>query len=67
MYIDDNGKVLTPLYNYLKDYPEELKKGFYNKYKGEEKFCGKNGFSGFRKLEFWNADLQTERRKSIAF
>ena len=28
VYIDKEGKVLTPLYNYLKDYPEELKNDF---------------------------------------
>ena len=29
VYIDKDGKVLTPLYNYLKDYPEDLKSDFY--------------------------------------
>ncbi|KAF2333890.1 FGGY-family carbohydrate kinase [Flavobacterium nitrogenifigens] len=41
VYIDENGKVLTPLYNYLKDYPEDLKSDFYEKYKGEKKFAVK--------------------------
>ena len=41
VYIDENGKVLTPLYNYLKDYPEDLKADFYEKYKGEKKFAVK--------------------------
>jgi len=35
VYLDENGTPLTPLYNYLKDYPEELKKEFYAKYGGE--------------------------------
>jgi sugar (pentulose or hexulose) kinase len=38
VYIDDEGKPLTPLYNYLKQYPEALKKRFYEAYGGEEKF-----------------------------
>jgi len=37
VYLDENGEPLTPLYNYLKEYPEELKKAFYAKYGGEEK------------------------------
>lgn len=37
VYLDESGKPLTPLYNYLKDYPEDLKKEFYAKYGGEEK------------------------------
>ena len=37
VYLDENGKALTPLYNYLKAYPEELSKPFYAKYGGEEK------------------------------
>jgi len=36
--IDEDGNAVTPLYNYLKPYPEELKKQFYNNYGGEEAF-----------------------------
>jgi L-fuculokinase len=36
VYLDENGKPLTPLYNYLKAYPEELSTEFYAKYGGEE-------------------------------
>ena len=38
VHVDEKGKPLTPLYNYLKPYPDELKKNFYSKYGGEEKF-----------------------------
>lgn len=41
LYIDENEEVLTPLYNYLKVYPEKLKKEFYLKYGGEEEFSVK--------------------------
>lgn len=37
VYIDDKGNPVTPLYNYLKSYPENLKKQFYDTYEGEEK------------------------------
>lgn len=36
--IDEDGNPVTPLYNYLKSYPEELKKQFYDIYGGEEAF-----------------------------
>jgi sugar (pentulose or hexulose) kinase len=38
VYIDENGKPLTPLYNYLKKYPAPLLKKFYDNYGGENKF-----------------------------
>lgn len=38
VYIDENGRPLTPLYNYLKPYPDKLKKNFYSRYGGEENF-----------------------------
>lgn len=38
VYIDEHGDPLTPLYNYLKPYPEELKQKFYDTYGGEEEF-----------------------------
>lgn len=38
VYVDENNQELTPLYNYLKPYPEFLKKKFYEDYGGEEEF-----------------------------
>ena len=38
VYIDEEGTPVAPLYNYLKPYPEELKKKFYDTYGGEQKF-----------------------------
>lgn len=38
VYVGEDGKPVTPLYNYLKPYPEELCAGFYRKYGGEDKF-----------------------------
>jgi sugar (pentulose or hexulose) kinase len=60
IYIDKNGKVLTPLYNYLKDYPEYLKAGFYEKYKGEEKFAVKTASPVLGSL---NSGMQIYRLK----
>jgi len=38
VYLDQNGKVLTPLYNYLKPYPKPLQESFYSQYGGENEF-----------------------------
>jgi sugar (pentulose or hexulose) kinase len=37
IYVGEDGKPLTPLYNYLKSYPEELSEQFYAKYGGKDK------------------------------
>jgi sugar (pentulose or hexulose) kinase len=36
VYIDEYGKPLAPLYNYLKTYPQELKTNFYDTYGDQE-------------------------------
>ena len=36
VYVDEDGKPLAPLYNYLKPYPEALQHTFYENYGGEE-------------------------------
>ena len=38
VYIDENGNSLTPLYNYLKKYPEKLHNQFYDTYGGVQAF-----------------------------
>src|SRR5450631_446197 len=38
VHISETGEPLTPLYNYLKPYPGELKKQFYDQYGGEAGF-----------------------------
>src|SRR5690554_1495185 len=39
VYVDGTGKALTPLYNYLKPYPEELLDNFYQKYGGRDQLA----------------------------
>lgn len=39
VHVNKAGKVLTPLYNYLKPFPPELKNQFYREAGGEENFC----------------------------
>jgi sugar (pentulose or hexulose) kinase len=38
VYLNNEQQSFLPLYNYLKEYPESLKKQFYNTYGGEEEF-----------------------------
>lgn len=39
VYLDEEGNTLTPLYNYLKEYPRELSRKFYDRYGGEHSFA----------------------------
>jgi sugar (pentulose or hexulose) kinase len=39
VYVDEDGRPLTPLYNYLKPYPPELGKQFYETYGDEARFA----------------------------
>lgn len=39
VYVDEDGAPLTPLYNYLKPYPPELSKQFYETYGDEARFA----------------------------
>jgi sugar (pentulose or hexulose) kinase len=39
VYLDSNGRRLTPVYNYLKSMPEDVLAGFYERYGGIEEFC----------------------------
>ncbi len=38
VHIDESGNPVAPLYNYLKPYPEVLRKRFYDTYSGENEF-----------------------------
>ncbi len=38
VHLDRSGKVIAPLYNYLKPYPENLSKAFYEAYGGKVEF-----------------------------
>ncbi len=39
VHLDQHGQPLTPLYNYLRTFPEELKKQFFDRYGGESKIA----------------------------
>lgn len=60
VYIDENGKPLTALQNYLKSYPQNLKKEFYQKYGGEELFAAQTASPV---LDSLNSGMQFYRLK----
>ncbi|MES2827963.1 MAG: FGGY family carbohydrate kinase [Bacteroidota bacterium] len=60
VYIDDSGKPLAPLYNYLKEYPESLKQKFYSDYGGEEEFSNRTASPVLGSL---NSGMQLYRLK----
>ncbi|MBL7870363.1 MAG: carbohydrate kinase [Cyclobacteriaceae bacterium] len=39
VHVDETGKPVAPLYNYLKPFPENLKQTFYDTYGGENEFA----------------------------
>ncbi len=39
VYLDSDGRRLTPVYNYLKPMPADVIAGFYERYGGMEEFC----------------------------
>lgn len=60
VYIDEDGRPLTPLYNYLKAYPEVLKQKFYKDYGGEAGFSLKSASPVLGSL---NSGMQLYRLK----
>lgn len=60
VYIDAKGNTLGPLYNYLKAFPEYLKKEFYKNYGGEEQLARETASPVLGSL---NSGLQLYRLK----
>lgn len=60
VYIDEDGNPLAPLYNYLKEYPQELKDRFYATYGGTEAFSNRTASPVLGSL---NSGMQLYRLK----
>jgi sugar (pentulose or hexulose) kinase len=60
VYLDKDGNPVAPLYNYLKPYPEDIKKKFYNTYGDEAEIAFKTASPA---LESLNSGLQLYRIK----
>lgn len=60
VYLDKDGEAIAPLYNYLKPYPQQLKKQFYDTYGDEAKIAFETASPA---LESLNSGLQLYRIK----
>jgi sugar (pentulose or hexulose) kinase len=60
VYLDDQGEVMLPLYNYLKPFPESLRTKFYENYGGRELVCRQTASPALGSL---NSGLQLYRIK----
>lgn len=60
VYLDEHGQPLTPLYNYLKNYPPEIEQQFYAKYGGKTQMALETSSPASGSL---NAGLQLYRIK----
>ncbi|EDM35464.1 carbohydrate kinase, FGGY [Pedobacter sp. BAL39] len=60
VYLNEQGKPLAPLYNYLKEYPEGLRSRFYEAYGPEEQFALETASPAMGSL---NSGLQLYRIK----
>ncbi|MBS1598080.1 MAG: carbohydrate kinase [Bacteroidetes bacterium] len=60
VHLDENYELLTPLYNYLKPYPPQLQKKFYDEYGGESAFARKTASPVLGNL---NSGMQLYRLK----
>ena len=60
VHVDEQGRILTPLYNYLRPYPSALHRMFYDSYGGEKDFALKTASPV---LDSLNSGLQLYRLK----
>jgi sugar (pentulose or hexulose) kinase len=67
MYLDGQGKRLTPVYNYLKPMPDGIMEGFYESYGGVEEFCRKTASPALGMLNSGLQILWLKRKKSGIF
>lgn len=72
VHLDENGKVLTPLYNYTKPLNEKLTASFYKKYGPETEFATRTGSSNSGMLNsgmqlYWLKHAHPEVFEKITF
>jgi len=60
-YLDENGKRLTPIYNYLKPMEERIAENLYRKYGGRDEFCRRTASPALGML---NSGLQPLRLRT---
>ena len=67
MYIDANGKHLTPAYNYLKPMPDDVLAGFYERYGGVDEFSRKTASPALGMLNSGLQALWLKKKKPQIF
>ncbi|MBM1105793.1 carbohydrate kinase [Aurantibacter crassamenti] len=72
VHIDENGKAILPLYNYLKPLPKEISETFYNKYGPENELTRVTGSPKFDMLNsgmqlYWIKQTKPEVFKKIKY
>ena len=67
MYVDDQGKRLTPVYNYLKPMPEGVVEPLYKAFGGETEFCRKTASPALGMLNSGFQALWLKQKKPEVF
>ncbi len=67
MYLDDNGRRLTPVYNYLKPMPEGVLDGFYESWGGADEFCRRTASPALGMLNSGLQALWLKKKKPEVF
>jgi len=72
VHIDENGKPLTPLYNYTKELPESVVTSFFEKYGPKEEFLKTTGCADLSMLNsglqlYWLKQTKPEVFKNIKY
>jgi len=67
MYLNSDGKRLTPVYNYLKPMPEEVMDNFYDTYGGIDEFCRRTASPALGMLNSGLQILWLKRKKPGIF
>ncbi|MBT29132.1 MAG: carbohydrate kinase [Thalassobius sp.] len=72
VYLDENGKPCTPLYNYLKPMPEALLQQFYDTYGGKIDVCRKTASPSLGMLNsglqvYWLKHTKPEKFKKVKY
>jgi len=72
VHLDEKGNPVAPLYNYLKPYPDELRKKFYKTYGGENEFSRVTASPVLGNLNsgmqlYWLKHARTEIFKKIKY
>ena len=67
VYLDENGKRLTPVYNYLKPISEKIPESLYKRYGGRDEFCRRTASPALGMLNSGIQPLWLKREKPEIF